>query len=128
MYNEKIKLMALSTMMNKHVKFWAFASDIIQTNGDHNDLHSLEITISTLVLDELNNQVGSISPQMSPQVYVSYILNNEEKEEVNLSFHHSDVIIDKAILMCNKHGLFAAIHLYHGKNLLFYFVRLINYK
>ena len=73
MYNEGIKLMALSTEMKKTHKFWAFANDIIHTSGDEVDLHSVEVEIADEVLKEVNDQVGYFRSKNLSKYFSSYI-------------------------------------------------------
>jgi len=130
-YNEGIKLMALSTEMKKTLKFWAFANDILHTSGEEVDLHSLEVEIAEEVLNELNDQVGYFKSKNLSQYFASYSLSEAERSKVNLSFHHPGSIITDFGLVCNVGGLFAKFHLtYSDKKVsrnVYYFVKLINY-
>ena len=126
-YTEEIKLMALSTEMKKHVKFWAFSSEILDTSGDVNDLQSISVEVAEDVLDGLDRHVGYLKTQKSSQYFASYILNESELKQVSLSFHHTYAKINNFWLVCNTGGLYGKFNLtVNGKNI-YFFVKLIHY-
>lgn len=128
MYNEDIELMALSTIMQQeHVKFFAFPSEIIYTNGKPEDLHNVEINVRESILEELNDQIGYFISKRLKQYYVCYSFNQDEMKQVSINFHYTDTIIDRFYLMCNESGLYAKFYITLNEQIMFYLVKLINY-
>ena len=127
MYTEKIKLMALSTEMKKHVKFWAFSSEILHTSGDVNDLQSIGVEVAEDVLEGLDSHVGYFKSKKSSQYFASYSLNQSELERVSLSFHHPNAQINDFWLVCNTSGLYVKFNLTVNKQNIYFFVKLIHY-
>lgn len=127
-YNEGVKLMALSTMMKKHVRFWAFSSEIIQTNGVHEDLHSFEINIGKDVLEALNDQIGYLKENDLTRYFAAYIFSSDEMKHVSVHMNEPDTVeVNDLYLMGNTSGLYAKFHITLHEKLVFYLVRLIAY-
>lgn len=122
-YNGDIELMASSTVM-QHV-FFAFPSEIINTNGSLEDFHSFEIKIGSDVLEFLNDNIENLDN--SNQYFMSYMLN--EKQFNRAYIHHQDreAKIDCVHLLCNKSGLYASLNLSLKESSVFYFVKLVSY-
>ena len=129
MYNRVVKLMALSTMMKKHVKFLAFSSEIIQTNGVHEDLHSLEIKIGKDVLEALNDQIGYLKENKLNRYFATYIFNSEEMKNVSVHMNEPDIEITVSDLyvMGSTGGLYAKFYISLQDKFIFYLVKLIAY-
>lgn len=120
--------MALSKMMNKHFKFWAFSSEIIQTNGVHEDLHSFEISIGKDVLDALNDQIGYLKENDFNRYFAAYIFNSEEMKHVSVHMNEPDIVeVSDLYLLGNTGGLYAKFHVTLHEKLVFYLVKLIAY-
>ena len=105
--------------------FFAFPSDIINTNGSYIDFHSFEIPIGRDVLDDLNKQILGLSG--SNQCFVTYVLNQGQYGEAHIHHEEQSVEIDSIFLMCNKSGMYANLNLSMNNKSVFYFVKLVNY-
>ncbi|ENW02972.1 hypothetical protein ACFQAR_17940 [Acinetobacter beijerinckii] len=121
--------MALSKMMKKHFNFWAFSSEIIQTNGVHEDLHSLEIIIGKDVLEALNDQIGYLKENGLNRYFATYILNSEEMKHVSVYMNEPEMVeVSDLYLMGNISGLYAKFYITLHEKLIFYLVKLIAYE
>jgi hypothetical protein len=122
-YNRGIELMASSTVM-QHV-FFAFPSEIINTNGSLEDFHSFEIRIGNDVLDYLNDNIENFDN--SNQYFMTYMLNERQLSQAYVHHQDKDANLDFVYLMCNKSGLYASLNLRLKESNTFYFVKLVSY-
>ena len=113
-----------STIKMQHL-YYAFTSEIISSNGDVNDFHSLELKIGNDILNMMNKNIAELGN--SSQFYISYSFTEDEMKNIFIHHESKSSEIETIILMCNKTGLYANLTLRGERLHLFYFVKLIGY-
>ena len=113
-----------SSIKMQHL-YYAFPSEIISSNGDVNDFHSLELKIGNDILNMMNKNIVELGN--SSQFYISYSFTEDEMKNIFIHHESKSSEIETIILMCNKTGLYANLTLRGERLHLFYFVKLIGY-